>query len=332
MARLKDIADLAQVSLATVSRVLNQDQTLSVTEETRHRILTIADDLGYTKHQKTRNDQKPKQAIAIIQWVSEDEELDDLYYYQIRIGIEKRAQELDYEMLRYFNDLPFRLAEEVIGVLCIGKFSPDQIKDLEGLGKPLVFVDSDTLNQGHPCVTTDFTNSVHAVLDYFFEKGHTQIGMLAGQEMTADGKVQLQDPRLSIYTSYLMEKGHYQPDLVFTGPFTSKSGYELMRTAINQLGDDLSPAFFAANDSIAIGALRALQEAGIPVPDQVSLIAFNDTSLAQQVYPSLSSVKVYTEEMGRCAMDILNKQVISPREIPTLTTLGTRLILRESSV
>ena len=100
MATLKDIAKLADVSIATVSRVLNQDENLSVTEETRHRILTAADEIGYTKHQKIGNLKKEKHQVAIIQWVSEEDELDDIYYYNIRLGIEKRAQELDYEILR----------------------------------------------------------------------------------------------------------------------------------------------------------------------------------------------------------------------------------------
>lgn len=89
MATLKDIASLAEVSIATVSRVLNQDESLSVTEETRHRILTAADELGYTRHQKSGNFKKEKHQIAIIQWVSEEDELDDIYYYNIRLGIEK---------------------------------------------------------------------------------------------------------------------------------------------------------------------------------------------------------------------------------------------------
>lgn len=89
MATLKDIAKLADVSIATVSRVLNQDENLSVTEETRHRILTAADEIGYTKHKKIGNLKKEKHQVAIIQWVSEEDELDDIYYYNIRLGIEK---------------------------------------------------------------------------------------------------------------------------------------------------------------------------------------------------------------------------------------------------
>ena len=81
--------------------------------------------------------------MAIIQWVSEEHELDDIYYYNIRLGIEKRAYELDYEMLHFFNDIPSSLGEEVVGVLCIGKFSREQIAKLERLKKIVILLIKD---------------------------------------------------------------------------------------------------------------------------------------------------------------------------------------------
>ena len=308
MATLKDIAQLASVSIATVSRVLNRDQSLSVTEETRHRILTVAEELGYTKHLKTGESHKLKQKIAIIQWVSEQGELEDLYYYQIRLGIEKRAQELDYEILRYFNDQPFTLSEEVIGILCIGKFSQTQIASFEEYQKPLVFLDSDTLALGHTCVITDFYNAVKQVIDFFTGKGFDKIGILSGIEVTTDQEELIQDKRLENYKAYMQEKGIYHEDLIFQGSFSAQSGYDLMKEAIETLGDNLPTAFFASIDSLAIGALRALQEAAIPLRERVSLISFNDTILTKQVFPPLSSITVYTEEMGRTGMIFLIKK------------------------
>ena len=332
MATLKDIAQLASVSIATVSRVLNRDQRLSVTEETRHRILTVAEELGYTKHLKTGESHKLKQKIAIIQWVSEQGELEDLYYYQIRLGIEKRAQELDYDILRYFNDQPFTLSEEVIGILCIGKFSQAQIASFEEYHKPLVFLDSDTLALGHTCVITDFSNAVKQVLDYFINQGMDRVGILTGLEITTDQEEQIHDKRLEAFISYTQELGIYHEELIFQGEFTAQSGYDLMKHAIQNLGKQLPSAFFAASDSLAIGALRALQEASIHLPERVSLISFNDTSLTKQVFPPLSSITVYTEEMGRTGMDILNREVLHGRKIPSLTMLGTKLTLRESTL
>ena len=114
--------------------------------------------------------------------------------------------------------------------------------------------------------------------------------------------------------------------MILSGNFTVRSGYDLLASKIAS-GTPLPDAYFAASDSLAIGALRALQENGINVPEDIQIISFNDTSLA----PPLSSITVYTEEMGRTAMDVLNKQVLAPRENPTLTMLGTKLTLREST-
>ena len=250
MATLKDIAQLASVSIATVSRVLNRDQSLSVTEETRHRILTVAEELGYTKHLKTGESHKLKQKIAIIQWVSEQGELEDLYYYQIRLGIENRAQELDYDILRYFNDQPFTLSEEVIGILCIGKFSQAQIASFEEYHKPLVFLDSDTIALGHTCVITDFYNAVRQVIDYFTDHGLKKIGILSGLETTTDHEEVISDKRLDYFKSYTQEKGIYNEKFIFQGLFTAQSGYDLMKEAIEKLGDKLPQAFFAASDSL----------------------------------------------------------------------------------
>lgn len=332
MATLKDIATLAKVSQATVSRVLNQDPNLSVTEETRHRILTIADDLGYQKHLKVLNSPKVRQKIAIVQWYTEQEELDDLYYHAIRLGIEERAQELQYDVIRFFNRLPDQLPKESIGLIANGKFSQKQIQALSQVHSNLVFVDSDTLTAGFHCVTTDFDKSVIAVIDYFMAQNVTKIGMIAGEETTSDGLEQLIDPRFRTFRNYTHELGIYDSRSIFVGLFSADSGYHLMSQAIDELGQDLPKAFFIANDTLAIGALRALQEANIKVPQDVQLISFNDTPITKQVYPNLSSITVFTREMGQTALDVLNRQAINPRPVATLTRLGTRLTLRESSL
>lgn len=332
MATLKDIAKLAKVSQATVSRVLNQDQSLSVSEETRHRILTSADQLGYKKHEKAINSPKSKQKIAIYEWYSQQEELNDLYYYSIRIGLEKRAEQLGYDITRFFNNDPLVMDEDIVGIIAIGKFSQKQITTLEAFDKVLVFVDSDTLTAGHHCVTTDFDHSVMHVIDHFLSKGLRQIGMIAGEEKTSDQLETIIDQRFRTFKNYAYENGIYRPDSIFVGDFSTQSGYQLMTQAIKTLGDNLPKAFFVANDTLAVGALRALQEAGITVPNRVSLICFNDTPITKQVYPALSSITVFTEEMGTTAVDILNKQLISPGSSVTLTRLGTKLTLRDSSL
>lgn len=333
MVTIKDIAHAAGVSSATVSRVLNQDQAMSVSDETRIKIFTIAEQLGYKKSKKTNRRSKPSHRVAIIEWYTKQEELDDLYYYSIRLGAEKRAQELGYEVIRIFNNDSLTQLENIDGIIAIGKFSPDKIKELETYSDKLVFVDSDTLNFGHSCVTTDFENSVINVIDYFINNGLKKIGMIAGQETSSDRSTLLSDPRLNTFQSYLTQLKLYDPNLIKIGSFSSEAGYKIMKEFIMELGDNLPPAFFAANDALASGALRALQEAKIPVPERVGLISFNDTSLAKYMYPKLSTVTVFTEEMGKQAIQILEQSFLkdSP-SVAYMVKLATRLTIRESSI
>ena len=332
MATIKDIAQTAGVSPATVSRVLNYDKSMSVSDETRKKIFDIAEQLNYKKNKRQKKTSPKTHRIAIVEWYTELEELDDLYYYSIRLGIEKKAQELGYDIAQIFNNDSLSQLEQIDGIIAIGKFSSKQVKELEQYSPALVFVDSDTLNHSHSCVTTDFEHAVTHVLDHFLEQGIREIGMIAGREETADGTISLDDPRLSCFCRYLSEKDLYQPAYVKIGKFSSESGYQLMKDLIDQQKERMPKALFIASDALAIGALRALQEAGIAVPQDVQIISFNDTSIAKYVYPPLSAVTVFTEEMGKQALQMLD-QVIKTDEspIPYMIKLSTKLTLRESS-
>ena len=249
------------------------------------------------------------------------------------MGIEKKVQELGYEILRVFQNDSLEQLKDIDGLIAIGKFSPVQIQQLEQYSNHLVFVDSDTLNAGHSCVTVDFENAVRKVIEHFINVGFEQIGMIAGQERTSDQASLISDPRLASFQQYLSDKGIFQPDFVKVGSFSSESGYQMMTELINEHKDKLPSAFFISSDALAIGALRALQEHGIQVPQDVSIISFNDTSIAKYIYPSLSTVTVFTEEMGKQALHILDQSLASEDDvIPYMVKLSTKLTIRESSI
>lgn len=299
MATIKDIATKAGVSAATVSRVLNYDETMSVSPDTRNRIFKIAEELNYVKHTQNKKqitDRPLEKRLAIIQWYTEQEEVHDLYYY------------------------------------AIGKYSRQESHDIAALNSNLVFVDSNTLNLGYNCVVSDFDGAVKMALDHFLNQDQTKIGLLAGEEKTADQTDSLIDPRFRSFKNYLSDLKLYDPRYVYIGKFSPESGYQMMNQAIKELGEDLPQAFFIANDAIAVGALRALQENDIPVPERVSLISFNDTSLAKFAFPALSSIKVFTEQMGRSAVTLLSTLAEQDQETPEMVTLATKLIKRDSSL
>ena len=332
MTTIKDIALAAGVSPATVSRVLNQDQSLAVSNDTRQRILTIAKDLNYQKKGRPVKKNQAQKRIAIVEWYTQEEELEDLYYYAIRQGIEKRAHDLNYEIDRLFNQEPLDKLTKSQGVIALGKFSPSKIHELEAACDQLVFIDSDTLPYGHSCVMTDFRYGVEAALQHFLDQSLTQIGMLAGQEYTSDKTVKLEDPRLEAFRAFLSQQQLLDEKAIKIGHFSTESGYQLMKDWITDGKEQLPQALFVASDALAAGALKALQEAKISVPDTIRLISFNDTSIAKYLFPALSSVTVFTEEMGTQGMNLLHQQLTSGTPAsPLLLKLATRLTLRESS-
>ena len=106
-----------------------------------------------------------------------------------------------------------------------------------------------------------------------------------------------------------------------------------MKDMIDEQKEQMPKAFFIASDALSVGALRALQEAGIAVPQDVQIISFNDTSIAKYVYPPLSAVTVFTEEMGKQALQMLDQVIkTDERPIPYMIKLSTKLTLRESSL
>src|SRR5699024_181632 len=328
MATIKDIADKVNVSIATVSRVLNEDPALSVGTETKQRIFDAAELLDYKKHIHKKTKQRMR--IAIVHWYTETEELNDLYYYSIRLGVEKKLESDKYEYIRLFQNAEKKPSMKIDGIIAIGKFSHRQMKQLKDWSSNICFVDNIHALPSCDSVIADFKQATTGILSHFMERGHAKIGMLAGEEKVPGTSGVLKDPRYEIFRDYMNANELFDKRYCLKGSFTVDSGYDMMENAILS-EDDLPTAFFCANDSIAIGALRALRDHGISVPGRVSIIGFNDSSVAKYVSPSLSTVRVYTEMMGETAVSLMEERIFQQRTVAKKVTLATELVIRESS-
>lgn len=326
MATIKDIAERVGVSIATVSRVLNYDSKLSVGDETKQKIFEVAEELSYRKKTARRT---TAYKIAIIHWYTEKQELDDLYYMSIRLGIENRCEALGIQVAKMYKG-SVQQDEEIHGIIAIGKYNKRQAEELRQQTDNIVFVDSSPDDDQYDSVLSDFYKATENVLQRFIEKGHTNIGYIGGREIYEDQTEEIEDPRRICFENYLTPRGLYDETKVYMGKFSVEDGYALTKQAIADHGDNLPTAFFAANDSIAIGSLRALHEAGISVPDQVNLIGVNDISVSKYIYPPLSTVKVFTEVMGETAVDLLVER-LSDRQIAKKVVIATKLEIRGSS-
>lgn len=322
---LKDIADRAGVSLATVSRVLNNDPQLSVGEETRRKILTIAEELSYTK--KHRRSAATGHKIAVIQWYSPARELDDLYYMNIRLGVEKEAQQVGYTTATVFDTHLEQIPNDVSGIVAIGKYSQKQIDQLQRFNKPIVVIDYDELSNGCDSVLPDFDGGIKQAADFLAAR-YAKIGMIAGQEKTTDQKP-VSDSRRDTFAKTLKAKNLYHSEWFMMGDYSEKSGFDQMQRLL-QL-DDRPQAVLVANDAMAVGALRALHEKQIDVPHEMALISFDDTSITHYTYPTLTSIHVPTDQMAAMGLELLGRRLQNPDLAPQRVVVGTKLALRQST-
>lgn len=330
MTTLKDIADKVGVSTSTISRVLNYDSTLSVGDHTKKRIFEAAEELEYKNHRRKTTTKKSK--LVIVNWYTQEKELDDLYYLSIRLGAEKKARELGYEITSIYYDEEEELVNNVTGILAIGKFSPDQISKMSEKASFICYVDDKPNGKNQDTVTVNFKQAMHESLDYLIEHGHERIGFIGGEESYSDESGTWLDPRTRIVKKYLKQKNLLNEDYVFQGSFSVEAGQKNMKRALEQIEKENQPtAFLVASDAIAIGCLKTLDAYKIRVPQEMCLIGFNDISTAKYITPALTTVKVYTEEMGRTGIQLLHERIQEKREVGKSVQLSTQLVIRDST-
>lgn len=325
MATIRDIAEMAKVSISTVSRVLNYDETLSVNATTKKRIFEIAEELEYRgKNQKKR---KRKLSLLLINYYSLEGEVEDPYYLSVRIAIERRAAELGYKLVSVSGSGDFRQSG-LDGIICLGTFEREELQKIDALGRPVVFVDSNPDYTKYDSIVFDLRRETRRILDYLWEQGHRNIGFIGGNDTEGTGLSDEQDKRTLEYRQFMEEKGVYRQECEKIGKFTSKMGFRLM----NELMAVSNPptAVFVANDSLAVGCLNAISRAGKKCPEDYSIVGFNDIPTAKYMVPPLTTMRLYMDFMGERAVDLLSDRIFTKRELPMQVILPARLMIRES--
>ncbi|UOF88680.1 LacI family DNA-binding transcriptional regulator [Fodinisporobacter ferrooxydans] len=332
MTTIKEIAEKANVSMSTVSKVLN-NRTNSISEETRNRIFEIAEQFQYKSNRKQTNKQLNKE-IGILTWCSQQDESNDPYFLSIRQGIEKQCNDLGIrlsKMIRMSDSMPNYKENQLDGLIVIGKIDLDDLKKTFDREDRIVFVNQSPASLTFDSVVADFETATQQVLDHFLRLGHTRIGYIGGEEYLQKYEEKRGEKAAEIrketFENILKNKGYYNPKDVYIGEWTTASGYELMKQALRD--SEFLRAFFVASDNLAIGAIRALHESGFKVPDDVAIVSCDDIEIAAYVNPPLSTVRVHTEQMGKSAVNVLNERM-NGRDIPVKVVIPTELIIRES--
>lgn len=325
MATIKEIAELAGVSLTTVSRVLNYDETLNVQDETRKRVFEAAEKLEYSVKGKKRRKKKFK--IGVLCSYSLEEELEDTFYLSVRVAIENKIELEGFKKIQVRNTDQAEDVAMIDGLICLGTFSKSMVEHIASFGKPVVLVDAAAKRDLWDSIVTDTRRSVHKVLDCFMDYGHQKVAFVGGCEVDSDGN-EVIDARLLAYQAYMREKGLFVEDYVKIGGYTPKHGYRLTKELLEL--EDRPTAIFTANDSLAVGCYKAVQEKGLQIAEDISVIGFNDISMAKYMIPPLSTVHVHMKFMGEQAVTLLAERICTEREISMHISIPADLVLRDS--
>jgi LacI family transcriptional regulator len=324
---IREVAARAGVSHQTVSRVINGSER--VNPDTRERVERAISELGYQPNAIARSMARGRTlTLACIA-----PNLTDYTFANIIEGAEIEARSQGFFVLiasapneKNFNVLYEQLlgSRRAEGLLVITPYIDRQHTGLH-LNVPTVYVGADPRQDHISLVTLNDTAAGLLATQHLIELGHQRIAHIIGPLIEDSAQ-----NRLEGYHSALSTAGvHPDPRLIVEGDWSATSGYE----AVHQLFDQKVSfsAIFAQNDRMAIGAIRALRETGIKVPEDVSVVGFDDMPLASYFDPPLTTIKQDTFRMGSEAARLLIRLIEHPEEEKTLIYLPGELVIRQST-
>jgi DNA-binding LacI/PurR family transcriptional regulator len=328
---IKDVAVKAGVDPSTVSRIINNDSKLSVREETRNRILETIRELGYRPNALARG--LRLNSSSTIGMLIPD--ITNPLFPAVIKGVESYASEKDLSLIlcntgdAYDKErklIQLLLNRRVDGLLLASAhLREDTIAEVEKTGVPFVLVNRGNRKDTGACVVADNAAGSKMAVRHLLDLGHRKIAHIAGFLYTDSGIERLEGYRkelnranISVDSEYMVEAG-----------YSEESGYIAMQKLLKL--PHPPTAVFAVNDLTAMGAIMALQEAGIRVPEEMSIVGFDDTWIAKRIEPALTTVKVPLYQMGHLAMQMLYQMMNGlPVEEPRII-LETSLVIRRST-
>lgn len=331
MATLKDIAERAKVSISTVSRILNEDETLSVKPETRDKVKDIAEKLDYKPKRKRVTRTQP--VIGIVQWITSYQEVEDPYYYTLRDSVENLCIKKKFDVKRYYKEnshLILSSKDELDGLICLGKFSRRQAKEFKRAVDKIVFVDANPDSSLYSSVGVNLEDGMTKAIDYLKSLGHKHIGYIGGRELMGPEQEPFVDIRERTYLKLIKEDDDIcsSSQDVYINLFDGQTGFEAISKALTK--EKIPTAFVCASDSIAMGALAAIGENWNYLPHKVSVIGFNDIASAKFFNPPLTTIRLDTKSMGEMAVVLMAHLLEEEESVPVKITCMNQLIVRSS--
>ncbi len=331
---IKDVAKEAKVSIATVSLVINNSNRIS--QDTSKRVLRVVKKLNYQPSRSARGLVSKKTGNIGFILTEEHFLRSEPFYSKIFLGVEFEARNHDYYILLATvsssfskgDSLPRFITERNFdGIIIAGKVSRDLIYSILKFNMPLVFVDYSLMNGDYPTILTDNIKGGVLATNHLIENGHKNIAFIGGEISHPSIMERLQGYKLALESAKL--KSNDQVVITNDDYLSRQNGCSAAEILLHREKD--ITAIFAANDTTAIGVMQCLKNNGIKVPDDISVIGFDDVQAELLLDPPLTTISVPKLDMGTEAIQLLlgiiNKENIKARKI----LVPVKLIIREST-
>lgn len=312
MSNIREVARLAGVSVATVSRTLRSPER--VLPETRERVNAAVEQARYRPNLMAVQfrSQKTGNLVILVPAIA------NTFFARVISGAQRAAQAAGYRLLlcdtqgredieRQFAELVY--AHQADGVIQLRAYDPFETATAGAVIPPIVNACEVIRDGPHPTISLDNLAAAKAMTEHLIALGHRRIGLIKGSRTSP-----LTLDRLAGYRKALREAGiRFDEDLVCHGDFTLKAGFigALKMLAIA----DRPTALFCENDEMAIGALKRIREQGLRVPEDISLVGFDDIPMANYCDPPLTTISQPAEAFGEKAVEMLI-MLIDKKPIP----------------
>jgi LacI family transcriptional regulator len=325
---IRDVARRAGVSISTVSRVLNN--TCAVNEQKRQQVLEAAQVLGYSPNPAARSllGKRTGGLGVLLPFVGAE------FFSDFLTGLDEAAQANDFFLMistshRHadeFQAAMHAMEKRVDGMIVMAPDLNGEAKVVSGGTGPLVFVNTYVDDDSFNVINFDNFGGCYELTKHLLSAGHRNIAMIKGPTEARDAR-----ERIRGYRAAMAEYGYEDTSaLEYQGEYTQEAGYFAAREMLGT-ADPLPTAVVCANDYCAMGALRALSEAGVTVPDDMAIAGFDGITSGQYTQPSLTSVQVPMYDIGARAVQRLIQLIEGRDDTPKQETIAVDVVIRRST-
>jgi len=323
---LKMVAEKAEVSVNTASRAINNKPDINL--ETKKRVLQIAKELGYIRNAAAVALRTKK--TGTIGVVIADNR--NPFYAEVLNGMEEATREKNYHIILANTQRDYRKEEEAINLLLAKRVDgllitpvqdrDDDIKNLIDANIPFVVVGRDFENIEVDAIYNDEVKGGFLATEYLIKKGHKRIALIDGflYKSPAKGRLEGYKKALNKYRISLDES------LMSVGDINIEDGYERTKQMLEKNLD--FTAIFAYNDMMAFGAMQAIKEKGLRIPQDIGLVGYDDISFSSLISPSLTTIRLKKQELGAESVKLLLSRINGNRKKMKKIMLNVELITR----